>query len=105
MKGLENRNAEPHFVQRCKERGIRQTDPWLLMTELRAAIRTGNDDFCQLVKAFNDGLYYRFKVSEGVFYVVASGDGHPRTVITQEMFSQTRRKYKGRKHRMKGTTR
>lgn len=102
MKDLEARNAEPHFVKRCRERGIRQTDPWLLMKEIRTAIRTGNDDFCQLVKPFSDGIYYRFKVPEGVFYVVTSNDGHPRTVITQKMFSQSRRKYKGRKHRMKG---
>ncbi len=103
----------PHFVERCYESGITKTDPYVLQSELRDAVRslgavTPSIDFVErVVPSYNheDCTIYRFRIVEGIFYAPCGKDGWPRTILTKEMVRKKKWAYKmtrrGFKHKGK----
>lgn len=90
-----------HFAARCRERGITETDPYVLADEIRQAVSMDGAGHMDRVMKTADGrgTIWRFSVPEGIFYAVVNNEGHPMTVLTQDM---VRKKKWANKKRKKG---
>ena len=91
---------QTHFTDRCRERGITETDALALQWRVRTAIEMEDWDFVDKVMTDKDGsTIWRFEVPEGVFYTVThAGSTYPKTLLTHAM---VRKKKKGAKTREK----
>lgn len=92
-----------HFCQRCSERGITQTDTRLLQRGIAWAIVNKRDDLVERVMNLRDGVFWRFRCPDGIFYAVTQQDDPwPRTVLTQAMM---RKKKFARRAKLRGIAR
>lgn len=90
--------VSPHFVDRCRERGIVESDPAELFASLIWAKSNGRDDFAEMAKRIEDAEYWRFSCLDGIFYAIfLEGRYTPSTVMTQGMYRQKRWAAKRRK--------
>jgi len=88
--------GKSHFYERCLERNVFH-DPNLLAKEITEAIRYGLEDFVEkVVQTANDTFVYRFRVPNGIFYVVAKKK-YPITVLAGGSYVNVRRKGKLKK--------
>jgi hypothetical protein len=85
-----------HFDQRCKERGISSRPAWMIRKAVEKAVREGLDDLVKRVKSYDEQAdIWRFRVEEGIFYAVVSRtNGRCMTMLTQQMFSENRKRWK-----------
>jgi len=91
--------AKSHFNQRCKERGIVNTDIDDLFQRLRFAAQNGRDDLIEKVLEHDGGAFYRFRCEDGIFYAYMV-NCYPVTIYTQKMmraakFARKRRAGRG----------
>lgn len=89
-----------HFEQRCLERGITRTDPAQLRDAISWAIAAKRDDLVDRMMTTADGVFWRFRCPDGIFYTVTGhGSDTPKTVLTQDMM---RNKKWARKQQKRG---
>lgn len=98
---------DSHFNQRCRERGIVESDTDLLFDKLVEAIRAlrhGEENGAiELALTTDAGQFFRFRVPEGLFYAVTEPGGWlPKTVYDQQMFRRARNAHRAfrRRHRL-----
>lgn len=93
-----------HFEERCRERGIVNTNIADLFKGLQWAIRSKRWDLVEKVAEGNGSKYWRFKCPDGIFYAVTPKGKHaPVTVFTQEMMRQKKWAIKAERGRKKSS--
>ena len=70
--------------------------PAMIRKAVEKAVRDGLDDLVKRVKSYDEQAdIWRFRVEEGIFYaVVGKANGRCMTLLTQQMFSENRKRRK-----------
>jgi hypothetical protein len=88
-----DRDPTPHFVKRCKERGIVKSNIKQLFNGMAWAVYNGRNDLCEHVKDDPETgtPFYRFRSLDGIVYapMKPSREGYlvPVTIFNQQGWS------------------